>query len=146
MTNFGEFAAYQAWANTITLNALNNTKNETANRVFAHLLGANLVWGSRLAGTQPDCEVAPSWGLEECEVMIGRITELYNGLPTHLSEQTVIHYTTSTGTPSSSSVAQIMMQLWAHNAYHRGEIAGYIRQQGGVVMDTDYIIYARSHA
>ncbi len=139
-----EFAAYQAWANSITLEVLRDAHHAEANSTFAHMLAANLVWGNRLAGKTPDCTVRPSWDLNTCEEMITRITALYQNLPGKLSNETVVEYTTSTGSTYSSSVAQIMKQLWVHNAYHRGEIAGYIRNSGGTVPDTDYIIFART--
>ncbi len=139
-----EFAAYQTWANSITLEVLRGAGIEEANSAFAHVLAANLVWGNRLAGKAPDCTVRPSWDLTACEEAITQIANLYHSLPKDLRNETVIEYTTSTGTASSSTVAQIMRQLWVHNAYHRGEIAGYIRNSGGTVPDTDYIIFARA--
>ena len=139
-----EFETYQTWANSITLGMLRHTHTDLGTKAFAHLLAANLVWGSRLAGTDPECEVAPSWNLAECEKAMARITALYRDLPAQLSEDIVVHYKTSTGVASSSTAGQIMRQLWVHNAYHRGEIAGCIKLQGGTVVDTDYIIFLRS--
>ena len=144
MKIFSDFAEFQTWANLKILEMLRNTPTEHGLTAFAHLLGANLVWGSRLAGTAPECAVVPNWNLDECEVAIGRISNLFEQLAPDLCETRLVDYKTSTGIDSRSTVGEIMLQLWGHNAYHRGEIAREIIQQGGRTPDTDYIIFARS--
>ncbi|HSE98655.1 MAG TPA: DinB family protein, partial [Blastocatellia bacterium] len=88
----------------------------------------------------------PDLSLEECEAGCIRIAKemsrFINSLSlTDLDKQ--VFYTNSKGEPWQSSVADILTHVAMHSAYHRGQIAGQLRQSGSGPANTDFIHCAR---
>ena len=52
-----------------------------------------------------------------------------------------VTYRSSTGEAFNSSVDAILLHMFAHGAYHRGQIAQDVRRAGGQIIDTDYILF-----
>lgn len=137
---------YLVWANERTLGALRSTADATAGNIFAHLIGAERVWANRLLSRPQDCPIWPDWGLDECEQHIPENAALYRTVVETLPADQVIAFVNSQGTPLMSPVEPILLHVFAHGAYHRGQIAQDIRQAGGEFLDTDYYIFTQARA
>jgi uncharacterized damage-inducible protein DinB len=56
----------------------------------------------------------------------------------------VIEYTNSKGEHYASKIADVLMHVVMHGAYHRGQIAASVREHGGEPAYTDYIQAVRT--
>ena len=139
-----------AWADARVLSALRDAPGSDPRslELFAHVLGAEHVWLSRIRGTAPRVAVWPALTLEACAELAA---ENAAGLRAALDEETArddalgreVAYVNSAGQAFRSTVADMLLQVALHGSYHRGQIALLVRQSGGVPSATDYIAMAR---
>ena len=140
---------YDGWAATRVLLALKSasTLNPKALRLLAHLLVAERVWYLRLQGEDTTgMNLSPELSLEECEQLAEQNRNGYHAYLTALSAEkldSVVTYRNSKGVEFQTSVKDILLHVMLHGAYHRGQIATAVRADGGVPVDTDYIIFTR---
>ena len=143
-----------AWADARVLAGLRESPggDPRALELFAHVLGAEHVWLSRIRGAEPRVAVWPTLTLEAC----GNVAaENAAGLRAVLDEaaaaaadgasglQREIAYVNSAGRAFRSTLADILLHTALHGSYHRGQVALLVRQSGGVPSSTDYIAMAR---
>ncbi|MDQ2870418.1 MAG: DinB family protein [Acidobacteriota bacterium] len=144
MTDFQRLFAYEAWANRETLASMRAPAGgppDKARKILAHLVGTGRLWLSRIHRTEkavvwPDLSVDESAsGLED---LAARWSALLRGSgPDELSR--LASYTNSKGEPWTSVVADILMHVVIHSAYHRGQIATVLREAGHDPAYTDFI-------
>ncbi len=144
MTDFHRLFAYETWANrqaVASLRAAAGGPPQKARKVLAHLVGTGRLWLSRIQGTEkavvwPDLSVDESAsGLEDLAARWSAL--LRDSGPGELSR--VASYTNSKGEPWTSVVADILMHVVIHSAYHRGQIALVLREAGNEPAYTDFI-------
>ncbi len=114
---------------------------------LVHMLGAERIWGSRLVGKgqpmpQPDvfparAAVISAWR-ESTAVLRAYLDQLPEGEITG-----EIQYANLKGQVGSSRLYEIFLQLFAHHAYHRGQIVYMLREMGQPVQGTDFIAFCR---
>jgi RimJ/RimL family protein N-acetyltransferase/uncharacterized damage-inducible protein DinB len=117
--------------------------------LLAHVLGAEHVWLSRLRGTAPTVAVWPELDLERCRALARANTEAYRDFLFGLEPPDLdrpVEYRNSAGDRFTSSVTDILLQVFLHGAYHRGQIATRLRAAGVAPEPTDYIAFARGAA
>lgn len=146
---FRKLLDYDHWANERALKALEATPSveEAALQKMSHVLQAKAMWFSRLDPSSPPPEslsgilpLAQDRQLNE---------ELKARFEAFLSRQEDgqlsrrIAYRNTKGTAFETPLSDILTQLGAHGAYHRGQIATLIKRSGGVPPETDYILFAR---
>ena len=56
-----------------------------------------------------------------------------------------IAYINSQGMPFENTIADVLLQIFTHGCYHRGQIALDLRQNGLEPVLTDYAGYLRTH-
>ena len=134
---------YMTWAHTRTVQMLHQSPSAEGERIFAHLLAAERVWGERLAGQPMSCPIWPEWTLPECEGRIAGNVDLYRELLGVQDAPEDVHYRNSRGEEFTSARADILLHVMAHGAYHRGQISQEVRRLGGEILDTDYILFQR---
>ena len=136
------------WADRRALQALRTVDPppEDAVRIFAHILGSEETWLSRLEGRAPTLAVWPEMDLAECE---RRASEVSGHLHRWVRDVSgprlndVIRYRTSTGNEFETRVVDILSHVCLHGAYHRGQIALLVRRAGGEPVATDLVVFAR---
>jgi uncharacterized damage-inducible protein DinB len=104
-----------------------------------HILAAELLWLSRIAGKPAPLPVWPELSLKECEQQMDRIS---SELPESLWREKLsrpVSYTNSKGEPWTSTIEDILTHVVIHSAYHRGQIASDLRNAGHEPAYTDYI-------
>ncbi len=140
--------AHLRWADRRMLDSLRRASPPPARAVeiFAHVLGAEHVWLARLAQQPARFPVWPALSLDGCASMAdanaGGLEAFVRNLgPDDLAR--LVPYTNSAGQRFESSVADMLLQLFTHSSYHRGQVAMLLRDQGGEPAATDFIAFVR---
>jgi uncharacterized damage-inducible protein DinB len=142
--------AYDAWANRETLRSLAAAASPPAKAIsrMAHIVAAEWLWRSRVAGQSPPVAVWPEFSLADCARELGRLETEWGGLLDELSEDGLarpVSYVNSKGEPWQSTVEDVLVHVTMHSAYHRGQIASDLRGAGFAPAYTDYIHAVRQH-
>ena len=151
--------AYNKWANDRTLASLDQLSEEQFTRPLgssfptiaataAHIAGAEWVWLSRWKGANPtgmpDWAAAPSLAAVKL-----KFAELESERAAYLStvaEADLLRPTTFklfNGTDDAMPLAQQFQHLVNHGTYHRGQVAGMLRQTGATPTPTDFLRWVR---
>lgn len=140
-----------AWANEHVLQALrmNPGTDPRALQYFAHVLGAENVWLTRILGEPARLAVWPTMTVDECAATIAEHAAAYASL---LSDENApalqrdVNYVNSAGRAFSSTLEDILIHVALHGTYHRGQVSIFIRDGGGEPAPTDYIALSRGAA
>ena len=136
------------WADARVLDSLRAMPHPDARalELYAHILGAEHVWLSRMTERPVREAVWPSLSLE---AMAALAAENVAGLRSIVAGRTAeqlqqrVPYTNSAGARFESTVEDMLLQVVLHGCYHRGQIALLVRGAGGEPAPTDYIAFAR---
>jgi len=136
------------WADARVLASLRGARNSQQRNLelFAHILGSEQVWLSRIHGTPAQIAVWPALTLDECEKVAKENVSAYNDLVSALTPELLqkpIMYKNSAGDQFTSTIEDILTHVTMHGAYHRGQIAASIRASGDTPTATDYIAFVR---
>jgi uncharacterized damage-inducible protein DinB len=140
-----------AWADAKVLESLRAAHSVLKKDMdlYAHVLGSEHVWLSRINGTTTQFAVWPSLTLDEGE-RLGRANgSAYQKLASELTPETSkrpITYRNSAGDQFTSTLEDILTHVSMHGAYHRGQIAASLRAAGDTPIPTDYIAFVRGAA
>ena len=140
--------AHMEWADRRTLASLMEARPapEDALELFAHVLGTEHRWFSRLTGTAPKVAVWPEATLGECERLLEANTTDYRGFLAGLRAEDLertVRYINSAGDEFVSTAEDILLHVVLHGMYHRGQVALTLRRQGLGPSPTDYIAFRR---
>ncbi|MEO7520777.1 MAG: DinB family protein [Gemmatimonas sp.] len=141
--------AHAAWADKLLLNALVTAgarAPQVAWREYAHVLGADAVWLSRLELAPQPLAVWPDLTRDETvalrdQVVIGY--EHYLGRADSESMNGTVDYVNTAGQAFSNTPLEILTHVAMHAQYHRGKINQILRQGGSEPAPVDYISYIR---
>ena len=136
------------WADTMVLESLRAAHSvlKKDQDLYAHILGSEHVWLSRIDGTVPKLAVWPTLTLDECERLAAENASAYKRLASDLTLERLaraITYRNSAGDEYTSTLEDILTHVSLHGAYHRGQIAASVRAAGDTPIPTDYIAFAR---
>jgi uncharacterized damage-inducible protein DinB len=136
--------AYNAWANHEVLRAIRNAGGEDQRSVqlMCHIVAAEQLWLERLRQLPQSVLVWPAPDLSWCESQAAQMAQLWKDylasiVPGDLSRS--ISYKNSKGEQWSSTVGDVLIHVVMHSAYHRGQIASHMREQGQTPAYTDFI-------
>jgi uncharacterized damage-inducible protein DinB len=140
--------AHLAWADERVLTSLLGAPAPPvrALQLYAHVLGAEHVWLSRLQREQATVAVWPTLSLEECGTLARRnhgALDAFMGSLSAADLEREIPYVNSAGASFLSRVDDILAQITTHGVYHRGQIALLVRDSGAEPAPTDYIAFVR---
>ena len=135
--------AYNHWANQESLAILRKAEPapERSRKFIAHIAGAEWVWLRRLKDGKK-MPVWPDLSLAQCESEFQALDAAWRSYLGSLSAQQLeqkITYTNSIGERWNSDIADVLMHVAMHGAYHRGQIASDMRQSGHTPPYTDFI-------
>lgn len=135
---------YSAWANRETWNSLAaaGSPPERAARFFAHVLGTEYLWLSRLQGEPSPLAVWPELDLTRMEAHLEILGGAWMDYLDRLDAgdlDRLVSYVNSKGETWTSSVGEILTHAAMHSVYHRGQVASELRQAGFVPAYTDFI-------
>ncbi len=140
--------AHLRWADEQALKALQAASNppQKAIDIYAHVLGAEHVWLSRLRQVPAAIAIWPSMGLGDCVLLAQANAEQYEQFVATLDAPALdrdVPYTNSAGTSFRSTVGDILLHVALHGSYHRGQVALLLRDAGATPAPTDYIAFVR---
>ena len=144
MSGIGHFQrlfAYDDWANQAVLRLLPSAPPRCL-ELLAHILSAERLWWERLRQRTQSFPVWPNFTLHECEQQAKEIPHLWRDYLSELTEEGLSHtvlYKNTLGESWSNTVEDILIHVYTHSVYHRGQIATNMREAGGTPAYTDFI-------
>lgn len=140
--------AHLEWADARALMALRAAKapSDEVMELFAHVLGAEHAWIMRIRGVKPEVAVWPELELDAAEALAAANAAALSGLVASMDPvalDRMVSYRTSMGDAFSSSVADILIHVCLHGAYHRGQVALLLRKEDEEPNPTDFIAFTR---
>ncbi len=112
-------------------------------QLLNHTINAHEIWNARIMGEKPDIGV---WGIRPTASLSEQNKINYENslkIVDTFDLERIIQYTNSKGQPFENSVKDILFHVINHSTYHRGQIASYYKQKGGIPLISDYIFYKR---
>jgi len=136
--------AYDEWANCEILAAIRRAGNssERSLELMAHILSAGRLWLERLSQHPQSSPVWPKSSLEQCEAHARALGRLWREYLDSLSQDDMARpfcYKNSKGEPWTSAIEDVLTHVLMHSAYHRGQVASHMREQGQTPAYTDFI-------
>jgi uncharacterized damage-inducible protein DinB len=148
MEHLRKLVDHLVWADAKVLDGLRTTagSDPRALELYAHVLGAEHVWLSRISGKPASVAVWPMLTLDGCARLaaenIGAVRRLLAEATTE-SLTREVRYTNSAGRTYDSRIDDILLHVALHGTYHRGQVALIVRMAGGIPAPTDYIAFVR---
>jgi uncharacterized damage-inducible protein DinB len=133
---------YDGWANREALNAIRAAGDEDKRslQLMAHILAAGRVWLERLKQVPQSVPVWPQSDLAACETEAKKLeSEWLEYMNSVADLSQTITYKNTKGEEWSSSIGDILTHVLMHSAYHRGQIASHMREEGHTPAYTDFI-------
>jgi uncharacterized damage-inducible protein DinB len=149
--HFRKLYQHLAWADERVLQSLRAARSVLKKDLdlYAHILGSEHNWLSRIQGSVPKLAIWPTLTLDECGRVGKENVSALNALVSTLTPELLqkpITYRNSTGDQFTSTLEDILTHVSLHGAYHRGQIAASVRVGGDAPNPTDYIAFARGSA
>jgi uncharacterized damage-inducible protein DinB len=144
----GKLLDHLEWADRRVLDSLRGMAHpdQRALDLYAHVLGAEHVWLSRILEREPREKIWPDLTLERAATLAAENAAGLRALLASCSAdelQRNVAYKNSAGLPFESSVEDMLLQAVLHGCYHRGQVALLVRDSGGEPLPTDYIAFVR---
>jgi uncharacterized damage-inducible protein DinB len=151
--------AYNKWANDRMLGSLQPLTQEQFTRALGmsfpslsatagHIAAAEWVWLSRWKGTNP--KAMPEWAkassLADLTAKFAALEDERTAFLRGLSDADVarpLTFTLFSGATDTQPLSALFQHAVNHGTYHRGQIAGMLRQIGATPVSTDLIAWAR---
>lgn len=147
ITALHQLWAHSVWADRKIWQVLQDANVPApALREFAHILGAQEVWLSRLEG-RPSAEAV--WPDPNRASMGARLNENIKGMNRFIAGlddsalATMVHYTNTAGEPFVTPMQEILFHMMLHSQYHRGKVNQELAVAGLPVAPVDFIAYVR---
>ena len=139
---------HMAWADARVLEGLLATPgiDAHAQEQFAHVVGAESVWLTRILGQPQRVAVWPELSLDECAAIAAENQRGFAAVLDHEDLVREVTYTNSAGKTFTNRVIDILVHVAMHGSYHRGMISIVTRRGGGVAVPTDFIAFVRGEA
>jgi uncharacterized damage-inducible protein DinB len=132
------------WANMRVVEGLATSSGSDPRALdyFAHIVGCEHRWLTRIDGREPAHAIWPKLSVEECaELARANVRELRAALRGDITRE--VAYRNSAGVAFRSVVEDILTHVILHGTYHRGQVSLLVRQGGGEPVPSDYIAMVR---
>ena len=127
------------------LGSQGNVADDTI-ELFAHVLGAEEVWLSRLEQRQSTLAVWPTLARGQLAQTAAAVAQSYRTYLARLTPEELVGevpYKNSIGQAFRTPIGEILMHVAMHGSYHRGQVALRMRRDGAIPAPTDYIAFIR---
>jgi uncharacterized damage-inducible protein DinB len=147
-----ELFAYDDWANREALKSIHTVAGSDgqARRLLGHVIGAQRIWFARFDSAEAaQANPWPDASVDEHADALDDLRKGWQALLRNLAPEkldTDLVYKNTKGAEFRTPIREVLMQVIAHSAYHRGQVAAAVRQSGGKPAATDYIVYVRQRA
>jgi uncharacterized damage-inducible protein DinB len=158
-----QYSAYHIWANQQLLDLISNLPEETVmtevpssfvslHKTILHLLDAESIWWQRMKLqerlTIPSDQFAGNTRLaaQQLQQLDRQWHEWIVGAQEHVLQH-VFQYHNSKREIFKQPIYQMLLHLFNHGTYHRGQLVNQLRQLGiAKIPPTDFIIWSRKKA
>ena len=133
---------YDGWANREVLKAIRagGDADKRSLQLMAHILGAERVWLERLNQAAQSVSVWPESDLGQCEAEAAQLERQWLEYLKRVADfSQTMSYKNTKGELWTSTVGDVLTHVVMHSAYHRGQIASHMREQGHTPAYTDFI-------
>lgn len=138
---------HMVWADERVLESLRQPAvPQRALDLYAHVLGAEHVWLTRLEQRARTTAVWPALTLEQCERLARENGDGFRAYADRLTSgdlRRTVHYQNSAGQGFDSAIEDILVHVAMHGSYHRGQVALLVRDARAEPQPTDYIAFVR---
>lgn len=136
------------WADGRLLEALRRSDGEpeSALREFAHVIGSQETWLSRIQERPAGTAVWPDDDVESVARLAAKTHAAYRGWLDGLTDEDLgreVAYTNSAGQSFTNSVGDILWHVVLHAQYHRGKVNVLLRQSRREPAPVDFIAFVR---
>ncbi len=137
-----------AWADKRVLDSLRAMSHPDARALdlYAHVLGTEHIWLSRITERPPREKVWPQLSLAAAGELAAENAAALRALLASLTPEQLqrkVAYSNSAGHAFESTVEDMILQVVLHGCYHRGQVAMVVRGAGAEPSPTDYIAFVR---
>lgn len=139
--------AHMCWADDRVAESLGKAepRHDEAWELYAHVLGAEQIWLARILGTEAGA-VWPDPTQSDLGAIRREVSEGYASLLDTIDDDELglaIAYENSDGEAFQTPVEEILLHVFLHGAYHRGQVALLLRGSGAEPEPTDFIAFVR---
>jgi uncharacterized damage-inducible protein DinB len=139
---------HMVWADAQVEDALRTqaAPPERALALYAHVLGTEHEWLARIEGRPSRMAIWPTLGMAECPAAAREVHTGYRAFLSTLQAPDLrrrIAYTNSAGKSFETPLGDILLHVFMHGSYHRGQVAQLMRESGAPPNPTDYITFVR---
>jgi len=155
-----QFSAYNVWANRLLLEAINNLPAEkqtqtvqssfnSLQKTVVHMWDAESIWWQRLKLSERILRASDSFNgtFSEAAANLLQQNKQWNEWVMNAQEHMLQHsfiYQNSKREQFKQPVYQMLLHLFNHNTYHRGQLVIMLRQVGVEnIPATDFIVWSR---
>ena len=147
MNHLRALMQHMAWADDLILESLRQPAvPERALELYAHVLGTEHVWLTRLEQRNREVAVWPRLTLEECARLSADNRQGFGAYVDRLTSadlRRTVHYRNSAGVEFDSPIEDILLHVAMHGSYHRGQVSLLVRDAGAEPQPTDFIAFVR---
>ncbi|HJU68038.1 MAG TPA: DinB family protein [Gemmatimonadaceae bacterium] len=138
---------HMAWADERILASLRQPGvPPRALEIYAHVLGTEHNWLTRLEERPRTILVWPTLTLEECAQLSAENQRAFGAYVDRLASadlRRTVHYRNSAGVEFDSPIEDILLHVAMHGSYHRGQVTMLVRDAGAEPQPTDFIEFVR---
>jgi uncharacterized damage-inducible protein DinB len=136
------------WADARVLDSLRamTHPDQRALDLYAHVLGTEHVWLSRILERAPREKIWPELTVERATELAAENAASLRSFFESLSAdqlQRKVSYKNSVGLAFESTIEDMLLHVVLHGCYHRGQVALVVRGAGAEPAPTDYIAWVR---
>ena len=148
MTHFNKLLQYEIWANDKMIAAIQvcQPEDDKLNQLMSHILAARVVWLERIQGKLLTNAIWEIQSLEKCIKLNENINVQYTDFIKSLENKEldqIVSYKNLKGDEFSTSLSDILVHVFNHSTYHRGQIANRLKTLSLNIHPTDYIVFSR---
>lgn len=156
LDHYQQLLGYETWANERTIASLetipaenrSGDKYSRACGLIPHNIIARSTWLLRVRGTPHENpkEWFPAWDAARTRAEAAEVDGLWRSFLGGLRESNMGHelrYTASDGTKYVSTIGEVLVHVFNHSTYHRGQAARIVHELGGQRASTDHIAFTR---
>lgn len=148
MKHFNKLLQYEIWANGKMIEAILpcTPEDEKLNQLISHILAARVVWLERIQNNPHTKAIWETQSIKSCSLLNDSINLQYAHFMKSVENKDLdktVTYKNLKGDDFSTSLSDILVHVFNHSTYHRGQIATRLKSLGLNIPPTDYIIFSR---
>jgi uncharacterized damage-inducible protein DinB len=134
--------------NTVPAKKRNVKEFQKAVDLFAHIVAARIMWLHRFGflKEKPGDLFPAKVDINSLSSIADKMNSVWDDYFNKLDEKElhrVFEYKSTEGLWYTNKIEELLLQLFGHSWYHRGQIAMLVRMIGGIPAETDYVYSKR---